>query len=307
MRQEIEYIAYPKVKHTKVFLDRIIYRNKHLHRDFELCFLLSGEGVVTVGQKSFPLSKGDGLLINSNEAHSLLGGNEGMVCLFVQISTHFLLPYVPILRKEVFESGLLSEYLDEQERKKTLDLAILCLKNYAKAASFFEFEVISTISEIFHTLLMRFPHHPVSESEVQRSKANAERVNRILSYIDEEIALSPRLEEIAKREGITTTHLSHLFSASIGMSFQEYISLRRLEEAVRLMGKGNMSMLEISEGAGFSDQKYMTKMFRKQFGCTPKEFALSPRNGVLDFVGRSPLEKIFTDEEALNYLSKLND
>ena len=43
------------------------------------------------------------------------------------------------------------------------------------------------------------------------------------------------------------------------MSFQEYLNFRRLEEAVRLIGQGKMTLLEISIASGFSDQKYMTK------------------------------------------------
>ena len=303
MADEIEYIAYPKIKHVKLFLDRVKYRNKHFHRDIELGFLMDGKGVFETGDGSFELRSGDAILLRSNESHSISGEGDGVLCLFIQLSTHFLRDYVPSLRNEDFETCLLSSYFDADSLEKLRKTAIFCVKSYIQNAPQFEFDVLSGLSAIAAELLRKVPHHSVSEGEIRRQRQNAERMNRIIASIDEHYLGAARLEEIAEKEGITATHLSHVFSSTMGMSFQEYLSFRRLEEAVRLIGQGNMTLLEISLAAGFSDQKYMTKMFRKRFGCSPKEFAANPRLYVPAPKGKSPLEHIYGDDEALQAIA----
>lgn len=305
MADEIEYIAYPKIKHVKLFLDRIKYRNKHFHRDIELSFSLEGKGVFETGSGSFELHPGDAILLRSNETHSISGEGDGMLCLFVQLSTHFLRDYVPSLRNEDFETSLLSSYFDAESISNLYKTALQCAKSYIQSAPQFEFDVISGLSSITAALLRKIPHHSVSEGEIRRQRLAAERMNRIIASIDENFLGGARLEEIAEKEGITATHLSHIFSSTMGMSFQEYLNFRRLEEAVRLIGQGKMTLLEISIASGFSDQKYMTKMFRKRFGCLPKEFASNPRLYVPAPKGRSPLENILSDQEALEAIASI--
>lgn len=298
MPQEIEYIAYPKFKHVNIFVDSIVYRNKHLHREIELCFVLSGSARFYINDRALYLRQGEGMIINTNDAHSIQAESQQMTGLFFQISTHLLREYVPTLRNEVFESAPLTKYLSPEDYQMVFRSAIEAAGEYFKGEPYYEFQVLAKLGSIFACLLRKLPHSTLTEAEAQRQRLAAARISRIISYVDENLGGRIRLQEIADKENITPTHLSHLFSDEFGMTFQEYVNLRRLEEAVRLMAEGNRNMLSISEAAGFSDQKYMTKMFWKQFGCTPKEFASNPKRFGFLPRGRSPLEHIYFDDEA---------
>jgi AraC-like DNA-binding protein len=48
--------------------------------------------------------------------------------------------------------------------------------------------------------------------------------------------------------------------------------MKRMEQCIRLMPNKEKTLLEISYESGFSDPKYMNRMFMKHFGCTPKEY-----------------------------------
>ena len=90
-----------------------------------------------------------------------------------------------------------------------------------------------------------------------------------MDYIDENFRRKLLLGEIARREGLTMPYLSHLFKDTLGMSFQEYLKKRRFEYARSLLLGTRKSLLDISLESGFSDARYMIRMFEGEFGCTP--------------------------------------
>ena len=42
MKNEFEVINYTEVKHLKIFIVDLTYRSLHVHKDFELLYLLEG-------------------------------------------------------------------------------------------------------------------------------------------------------------------------------------------------------------------------------------------------------------------------
>ena len=56
------------------------------------------------------------------------------------------------------------------------------------------------------------------------------------------------------------------------MTFQQYLSGLRLEKARRLLLESDKKLLDICLECGFSDGKYLNRLFAKRYGCTPKEY-----------------------------------
>jgi len=48
-----------------------------------------------------------------------------------------------------------------------------------------------------------------------------------------------------------------------------------LKEAAALLSRKGLETNEVAYRVGFSDSKYFSKEFKKQFSITPREFALS--------------------------------
>ena len=85
------------------------------------------------------------------------------------------------------------------------------------------------------------------------------------------------LGEIARREHLSLTYLSHFFKDMLGLSFQEYLRERRFEHACHLVETTDQRILEISLACGFSDVRYLTKLFNEHFGCTPTSYRQKKR------------------------------
>lgn len=280
MDKEFETVAYTKLKHVRVFVNNIIYRNYHLHADTEILCVLNGFCRVSLAGKSIEAKAGDALLINPYESHEIVGGGEGTDFVILQFSRHFLRDYFPAVETSYFSENNITAALKddaEQFRKLTLRLA----KSYIEAKDNFELNCIADAAAIMALLFEHVPHTVCSEVEyIDRKKAVA-RTERLASYIDENYRYGISLSALAEKEKLTPTYLSHFFVDRFGVTFREYVNNIRFENALRLMSTPKLSLIEIAMQSGFSDVKYMTRTFVARFGCTPNEYRknkLSPKD-----------------------------
>jgi AraC-like DNA-binding protein len=63
--------------------------------------------------------------------------------------------------------------------------------------------------------------------------------------------------------------------ALTGQSTTEFIRTYRLKYAARLIQQHFGNIAQVAYEAGFNDQSYFTKSFRKHFGVAPSEYAKS--------------------------------
>ena len=90
---------------------------------------------------------------------------------------------------------------------------------------------MAQIHAIFALLLQGVPYRVLSDTENTTQTRNAERMHRILHYLETHYSEPVRLSEIAKTEGLTQTYLSHLFREQLHIPFQDYLARLRLEAA----------------------------------------------------------------------------
>lgn len=93
-----------------------------------------------------------------------------------------------------------------------------------------------------------------------------------LKYIDENYTKEIDIKELAKQEHISYTYFRTIFKKKTGTSPNQYIITIRLRNASLLLKQTELSIKEISESVGFADQMYFSRIFKKRFGMTPKEF-----------------------------------
>lgn len=77
---------------------------------------------------------------------------------------------------------------------------------------------------------------------------------------------------LAKKAAMSHTILYKKLKALTRLSVNDFIKTIRFKKAVELMRKKEYSITEISYMVGFSDRKYFSKEFKKQFGKSPQEY-----------------------------------
>lgn len=88
-------------------------------------------------------------------------------------------------------------------------------------------------------------------------------------YADPEL----NLEGTAATLGINRTKVNAILREELGYTFTSYLNKLRLTEAARLLSeKKDMSISEIAYTVGYNSVTYFNKLFKQEYGCTPKRF-----------------------------------
>ena len=95
---------------------------------------------------------------------------------------------------------------------------------------------------------------------------------QILDYIRLNLYSRIRLEDIADRFGYNKNYISQLFTKKLGVCFSTYVTQARIESAKRLLGGSPLSIAEIAERCGFTDEMYFHRIFKRETGMTPTEY-----------------------------------
>ena len=96
-------------------------------------------------------------------------------------------------------------------------------------------------------------------------------------YVRKNLANPITTQEIADYMYLSRPYLSATFKQQAGISLADYITREKIEEAHRLLLYTKKTVLEISDGLGFSSQSHFTNTFKRYKGCTPKSIRKEPR------------------------------
>jgi two-component system response regulator YesN len=80
------------------------------------------------------------------------------------------------------------------------------------------------------------------------------------------------LQIVADEVHVTPVWLSKLFKKEKKKTFLEYLTDVRIMKAKEMLGDVKYKIYQISYQVGYKDPVHFTKLFKKQCGCTPKEY-----------------------------------
>jgi AraC-like DNA-binding protein len=151
-----------------------------------------------------------------------------------------------------------------------LSLELAC--TYFKQAPYYQLLCFACLNRILYLICKNTHIRVLTVTEQTKLAAQKSRFRHILDYIDDNFREKLSLEKIADEVGMSATYLSHLFRESLSMTFQEYVNQLRFNYAVTLIKSTDYNISDICLASGFSDPRYFTRPFVKQFGCTPTEY-----------------------------------
>ncbi len=108
------------------------------------------------------------------------------------------------------------------------------------------------------------------------------RMRRIRDRIDREFAQPLDLETLAHDEFISSGHLSRQFKAAYGESPYSYLMTRRVERAMALLRRGDLSITDICFTVGFSSLGTFSTRFSELVGRSPSAYRDAVEAGEMD-------------------------
>lgn len=81
------------------------------------------------------------------------------------------------------------------------------------------------------------------------------------------------LDSVVSATGTNRNKVNEILKTELGMTFTSYLNKLRLTQAARLLAeKGSATISEIAYSVGYSNVSYFNKLFKEEYGCTPKDF-----------------------------------
>ena len=92
------------------------------------------------------------------------------------------------------------------------------------------------------------------------------------SYIEEHLSEEISLLTVSNSVFISPCYLSKLFTNLLGMNFVDYITLRRIEKAKKMLQTSNYPLEFIASSCGFKTASYFSSQFKKICGMPPTSY-----------------------------------
>ncbi|OIN57374.1 hybrid sensor histidine kinase/response regulator transcription factor [Arsenicibacter rosenii] len=80
------------------------------------------------------------------------------------------------------------------------------------------------------------------------------------------------VDMLANEVGMSRTVLYKKVKALTDMSVNDFVKSVRLQKATQLLRQKQLTIYEVAYAVGFSDRKYFSKEFKKQYGMTPSDY-----------------------------------
>lgn len=166
--------------------------------------------------------------------------------------------YRTLLRKSAEKSGLPVTIIDRIISKYT---QLMLSSSPSEQFSYLSGLSIELTSEVRNYLL--------------KVKCESPLIKRVCEYLFVHYSQNIALESLSERFKISPYYMAHLFKKETGKTIREFLESIRLMRAEEMLKDNYLSISEIANLVGYSDNNYFSKVFKKQYRMTPSEYRLS--------------------------------
>lgn len=249
----------------------------HTHDFVELVYIRDGKGTHTVAGKTYNVEKGNVLLINIGEEHSI-GSVGRMSWIDIMLSPSFFgrelvnsENFFDIMKLSQF-GEMSGEVFDNRCLKLSgadvISAERLCgdMFNEWKNKEYGYKTALRGYMQVFIALVVR----NVSGSD-EECDYSSRIPPEIIEYIDKNLSEKISVAELAERCFYNPAYFGRLFKACYGENLKEYITEKRIKRAMELLAE-NVSVSDVAENVGYSSKSAFYKAFRDFTGKNPNEF-----------------------------------
>ncbi|MCP3028483.1 response regulator [Halobacillus sp. A5] len=136
-------------------------------------------------------------------------------------------------------------------------------------------KVISSLHEIpkaFQHLQAALETHRYRTIHKLNDLDAARRIKDIVSYVDTYYMEELSLERLSNLFFFSREHISRKFKQESGISLSKYVTKLRINQAKHWLRQSEESIYSISLMLGYKDEKYFSKLFKKEVGQTPFDY-----------------------------------
>jgi AraC-like DNA-binding protein len=248
----------------------------HLHDHYELYYLLSGERIYFIKDRSYRVRAGDLVFVDRNAVHKTLDSgrpDHDRVVLYIrpelftelaispELAAGLKEPFgwdIPILRLPSPASEamarMVSEMVDEMVHPQAGSCLLLRHRSVELLLYAYRNQQLGTVRSADTEPIL----HPKTQAVVR--------------YLNDNYQKGFTLPGVAEAFRISPHYLSRLFKQTTGFTFSDYLNLLRVKEAQRLLRESDDSITDIAMRAGFSNFSHFGKVFKRTVQMSPRTY-----------------------------------
>lgn len=294
------FFAYPDSSPPKTWTDSIdkspyqsIFRIKKATRfqqeplsyaDF-LCirYVYSGEALITTRDSRFVMRQNDILLINSGFVLSQCLMHEDDVVFTLMFEKDYLIHHV--LNNKA-AGNVISRFISSYIMSSTNPRNYILFhgKDNDRIPRVIEDMLMeytaptdlgTILLEAYLQILLVEMSHSDYEFRQDRDSRHLYVIAEILDDIDRNYS-TVTLQSLSEKYSYNSDHISRLIRRATGKTFKDYLLDRRMEAVCSALKNTSLPISEIESEAGFQNETYFYKQFRRKYGMTPNEYRGMP-------------------------------
>ena len=278
MKATYEHISLPgpfgSISHVEVDLPHFPF-HWHYHPEFELTYIVRGNGTRWIGNNVEEYASGDLVLVGSNLPHcwysdtrrAPANGERAVVLQFApQVVNDILLglPECSSLRRLLQQSALGVKFtLVPQQIEAAMD-GVGTRRGIDQL-----FRLLSLLDRLSET-----PCDTLATSEYRplNDQKGEGRLGVVYQYIHQNAGKRIRLADVARLAGMTPTSFSRYFKQVGRRSFIDYLTTLRVQMAAERLIHTGRTIAEIAYGCGFNNLSTFNRVFLSRKQMTPGEY-----------------------------------
>ena len=252
----------------------------HRHTSFEIAYFKKGRGIYCCNNKMLEFMVGDIFIFSTNEEHFISEISEEMLVMNLHFEPQYI--YSPIQLGQ--DNSFLRIFFDRSENfcnrlPRDHFVTEQLVRSLGELESEFSarrdnYEIMVKIKILSMLVLMTRELdyvNAVPQHQMPGSKCSDELI-KVMDHINRNFESDISLDELAHIGNMSPNYLCTVFKQVNGMTIWEYILIRRIDEAKRLLRESDRSILDIQMLCGFRTSSNFNKAFKKLVGMSPSEY-----------------------------------
>lgn len=252
----------------------------HLHPEFQLSFVVKGEGTRFVGDNIKSFKEGDLVLTGRNLPHVWRNDNKyfeknsqlSTTVIVIYFHDHFL--GETLHQKEEMES--IKRLFQKSERGLEITGATknrVC-KMMRVLLGLKGMDSIIHLLKILDVLAKSSECNFITHNHLTSSNTEAEtnRMDKVYGYVMKNFRQKIKLEEVAALVNMTRTSFSRYFKSRVNKSFSDFLKEIRIKYACKLLQEEKMNIDSIGYECGFQTLSNFNKQFKNVMKKQPHSY-----------------------------------
>jgi AraC-like DNA-binding protein/quercetin dioxygenase-like cupin family protein len=243
----------------------------HYHPEYELTYILKGNGYRVVGNSHEQFSEGDLVLLGSNLPHTWCGKlDDGAPskALVIQFSKDFIEPFL-----KLNESQSIQNLLELSHR------GICCDTNQLLVDQIYTLTNTSGLDSVLSLLsildqLSKGISRPLTTENYHGiiTKQFESRVNKVCTHLQQHFHEAITLKQVSDLVFMSESNFCKFFKKATNTTFSDYLNDLRINEACHLLLSSEENISKIAHDCGFESLSYFNRVFLKKKQLTPSGF-----------------------------------